>query len=449
MDRLIRLPEAPAARAFLDSRNYRFLFRLLPLFTGFALLSMLWLLAKGQNLWLLVPAANLVAIRCLYAFNEHEVFTARFNRWAVIFLLLQYATLRSLFWQETFHPLDFVFPLVLLAFRFSNTSTATLLTVIWLLASGRSLLGQFNEELNIAFARETLALLCHSAWLVVVLWLNDHWTHGLRAQFLDDWRREQRRSKESRRMREEIGDAQRIQLSMLPRQAPSIPWLDMEGISIPASEVGGDYYNYFPLDDDRLVIVVADVAGHGVASGLILSGIRACLHLLLESPPAPVTVLEKLDRVVRQTAGRRHFVTMIYALFDFRRGQVTVAAAGHPPMLHFHHHGGSVEELGSPSLPLGTPLRGQFQESTTSFAPEDVFLLYSDGIAETCNERTEAYGNERLQQRLGTIGGRQPGGHRRSAREIRDTLLSDIVQFKGDCEQTDDITVVVARVQAM
>ena len=198
-------------------------------------------------------------------------------------------------------------------------------------------------------------------------------------------------------MREEIGDARRIQLSMLPRQAPRFPGLDIAGISIPANEVGGDYYDYFPLDDRRLAVVVADVAGHGLASGLILSGIRSCLHLLLESPPDPVTVLQRLDRVVRQTAGKRHFVTMICAVFDLAERRVVVATGGHPPMLHAKGLAGpktpedaDVQELGTPSLPLGTPLPGRFQQSEAHFEPGDVFLLYTDGIAETCNDRTDA-----------------------------------------------------------
>lgn len=443
MDRLILLDETQATRAFLDSRNYRHLFRMLPLFTLIALLSILWLLSQRDYLQITAPVVCLLCIRALYASREHSGFATHFGRILVAFMSLQYAAFRLLLWEHVFHPLDFIVPLILLVFRLPSWGFALPLSLIWLSTTGRSLVTQLDS----ANHWQIVVLICQTAWLLFVFWLNDYWTGALRPQFVDDWRREHRRSKESRRLREEIGDAQRIQLSMLPRRPPSIPWLDLAGISIPANEVGGDYYNYFPLDEDRFVVVVADVAGHGVASGLVLSGIRSCLHLLLEDPPSPVTVLQKLDRVVRQTAGRRHFVTMIYALFDISKKQVTVAAAGHPPVLHFHQDSSAVDELGSPSLPLGTPLKGSFQQTTTSFDPADVFLLYTDGIAETCNDKIEAYGNERLGQRLATIGGPQHSGDHRSARDIRDTLLSDIVQFKGDCEQTDDITVVVLRVR--
>lgn len=441
MDQLIRLDAVQAENAYFDRRNDDRLFRLLPLFTASSLLAMLWLLADGRYIWLLLPALNLWWIRWLYSRRESPTFLPRL-RWIIAaFFVLQVATLRSLFWPYPFHPLDFLLPLVLLAFRLPWPSMMVALLTMGSVAAGRVL----SQQMQATDPWQILWSLCQIALLLLVLWLNHHWNQGLRGDFIDAWRRENRRSKERERMREELGDARRIQLSMLPQRAPTVAGLDMAGISIPASEVGGDYYDYFPLDDHRLLVVVADVAGHGVASGLILSGIRSCLHLLLETPPSPVEVLQKLDRVVRQTAGKRHFVTMIYAFIDLDQRRLTVAAAGHPPLLHARR--GSVDELGRPSLPLGTPLEGTFQQVTASFAPGDTFLLYTDGIAETCNDREDAYGNERLHQRLAAFAGPRPGGAQRSAREIRDTLLSDIVQFKGDAEQTDDITVVVVRVE--
>ena len=81
-------------------------------------------------------------------------------------------------------------------------------------------------------------------------------------------------------MREELEDARAIQLAMLPSSAPEMGWLELQGMSLPATEVGGDYYDFLKVDEDRIAVVVGDVAGHGVASGLLLSGVRAGLHLL-------------------------------------------------------------------------------------------------------------------------------------------------------------------------
>ncbi|MCP4655427.1 MAG: PP2C family protein-serine/threonine phosphatase, partial [bacterium] len=255
------------------------------------------------------------------------------------------------------------------------------------------------------------------------------------------WRREHHRSRERRRMQEELDDARKIQLSMLPRSDPHIPWLDVAGISVPASEVGGDYYDYFTISESREVIVVGDVAGHGVASGLLLSGIRSCLHLLQETPLAPAEILAKLDRMVRQTTGRRMFVTLLYALFDHAAQTLTLAAAGHPPLLRFSAASGLVEEFATPALPLGTGLDSTPREITLPFQRDDIFLLYTDGIAETLNARGELYGDERLRHRLSAL------PHERNAKEIRDMILGDVWSFKADGEQLDDITVVVAKVR--
>src|SRR5258708_21328967 len=116
-------------------------------------------------------------------------------------------------------------------------------------------------------------------------------------RFLAVWRREHARSRERLRMREEIEYARKIQLSMLPQAPPDIGWLDLSAASLPATEVGGDYYDTFRLAPSRLVLVIADVSGHGLASGLLLSGVRSCLYLL-EADLASPQALGPLDPMV-------------------------------------------------------------------------------------------------------------------------------------------------------
>ena len=117
-------------------------------------------------------------------------------------------------------------------------------------------------------------------------------------------------------MREELADARRIQLSMLPEAPPRLGWLDLSGSSLPASEVGGDFYDYLPLDDGRCVVVIGDVAGHGVTSGLVLATLKAGLHLLRSDLTSPVVVFDRLDRMVCDTVRWRVIVTLLVAVFD-------------------------------------------------------------------------------------------------------------------------------------
>ena len=437
MDRLIRLPERQALRVYFDNRNCRILYRQLLLFSLLALLVALWLIAHERYLALLVPAVNLGLIRLLYSGLESERLERHFLLVSVTFLGTQYLLLRLLFLDPSPGPLDFFFPLLLAFYRLPRLPLFLLLITIWGFASRHYFLADGASNL----LDPSRPFIAQSLLSLGVFFSVSFSNQGLARDLLARHRLEARRERERRRMREELGDARRIQLSMLPKQAPKISWLDVAGLSIPASEVGGDYYNYFSLSDTRFAVVIADVAGHGMAGGLVLSGIRACLHLLHEETLEPAQILERLDRVVRETSGSRLFVTMLYAIFDLETRTVTAAAAGHPPLVCFRHATADVISLGAPALPLGTSLPKKLQQQQTTFEKGDVFLFYTDGIAETANRADEAYGTERLEQKLISF------ATDRNATAIREALLGDVVTWKSDREQTDDITVVVLRIR--
>ncbi len=439
MDHLIRLPEAEAVRAHFDAGNCRVLFRLLLVCALAALVLAVVMTVFERYAELAIPVLDLILIRSLFILREREVFTRYFGVFLLSFLVLQ-----SLLWKAAFfdpgaslHYADFVAPLCLLVFRLPPSQLAIPLATVWALSVGRNVaqwaLGAGQLDYGLVIGQTALTL--------VVFSLVHNVTLKQRGHFLINWRRELHRHRERRRMEEELGDARKIQLSMLPRREPRIPWLDVAGISIPASEVGGDYYDYFTVSEARQAIVVGDVAGHGVASGLLLAGVRSCLHLLHETPLEPIEFLVKIDRMLRQTSVQRNFVTLLYALFDHGEGTVTFSAAGHPPLLRLDGKTGEVEELSIHALPLGTRIGTRPQQRTVPMAENDVFTLITDGIAETVNARGELYGDTRLRRCLANM------SVERSAKEIRDTLLGDVWSFKADGVQLDDITMVVAKVK--
>jgi serine phosphatase RsbU (regulator of sigma subunit) len=259
-------------------------------------------------------------------------------------------------------------------------------------------------------------------------------------RFLTVWRREHARSRERLRMREEIEYARKIQLSMLPQAPPEMGWIELAGASLPATEVGGDYYDYFGLSPSRLAVVIGDVAGHGLASGLLLSGVRSCLYLMEEDLGSPGAVLDRLNLMVRRTTDRRTYVTLLCAVLDREAGTLTLATAGHPPLLVYRAGTGSFEEMGRGAPPLGTFLQARYEEERRPLAPGDLLVFYTDGLIEARNDGRE-YGQERLQRTLARA------ANARSAREVRDALLGDLSNFRGDAEQADDITLVVARIK--
>ncbi|MCP3964276.1 MAG: PP2C family protein-serine/threonine phosphatase [bacterium] len=439
MDELILLSQGDARRVSIDSRNARVLYRLLKLFALWAVLeAMIWI-GEGEPLQAVRSVLTLILVRWLLYVRDRPLMRRHFRPIFLGYLTVQLLLLRVFDpdLAAVFQPQDYFLPGFLFFFRVPVRQAAMPVGALWLASSGRHLLTTGLTDRAV----DVWQLVILSAISIAVLRWVGRLTAKLQSQFLDIWRRESRRHRERSRMREELDDARKIQLSMLPRRDPKIPWLDVAGISIPASEVGGDYYDYFEVSESRQTIVIADVAGHGVASGLLLTGIRSCLYLLQESPLSPREILSKLDRMVRQTTGTRLFVTMLYAVLDDDRKELTLSSAGHPPLLRYIVDTHEVEEIGIPALPLGTALGNDLGEKTVPFRSGDIFLFYTDGIAETLDGRQQLYGNERLIHRL------RATAHDRSAREIRDTLLGDVWNFKGDGEQTDDITMVVVKVR--
>jgi len=263
-------------------------------------------------------------------------------------------------------------------------------------------------------------------------------THRVRVKFLLEWRREREAVREQIRMREELEFARQIQLSMLPRESPELDWLDISAMSLPATEVGGDYFDYFEVGDGRFAIVSADVAGHGMASGIVLSGIRSCLTLLSEELAQPTRVMEKMQLMVRKTARHRMLVTLSILLLDRHAGTATITSAGHPPVL-IRRGDGTVDEITIESLPLGAPGNGRYEATTVPFAPGDVFIVQTDGVYEALDPDHNYYGLDRLAELVAGI-------DEDSAQEIRDLVIRDLWTHKGAAAQEDDITLVVARV---
>jgi phosphoserine phosphatase RsbU/P len=246
------------------------------------------------------------------------------------------------------------------------------------------------------------------------------------------------REKEERRIREEIRDARQLQLGMLPTGSLVFHGVDVSAICLPANEVGGDYYDYFALPGSKLGLAVGDVAGHGLASGVVLYGVRSCLHLLQDELGTPGAVLTRLDRMQRATSPRM-LVTLLLLALDPSTGWVTLASAGHPPAIHYSASSSEVHEVGKGAPPLGTRLEPHYEETRVLLAPGDTLVLYTDGLAEAMNHKAEQFGESRLGAAVASA------CRQESARDVREALLVDLANFKGDVQPADDVTLVVLR----
>ncbi len=438
LDELILLPQEQALQKHFDGRNWVWLRWLLLALLPFAVAGT-ERFYRERSFAAGVSLASLVALAVLFLARKTRWFEKNFRSILIAFLGLQCFALAQLAGRP--EPVIAVtavaFPLLAVFFRMRPKEHLLLSLLFFSTAALASPLGAgllWGEPVSLqAMSAIAVANLACAAVAISI-------TRRRRRRFLDSWRQLALRERERARMRGEIDDARKIQLSILPRAAPVLPWLELAHLSLPAKEVGGDYCDFFRLDGDRLAVVIGDVAGHGVASGLMLYGVRSCLYLLREELARPLPVLARLDRMVRDSGPRRMLVTLQVGVIDAAARRLLMASAGHPPPLHWSAASGEVAELGSGSLPLGTGLGCQPTEHGVPLAPGDVLVFYSDGLPEVINLHGEPFGAERLARAL------RKAATAGSARAVRDALLSSVSNFKGDVEQPDDLTVVVARV---
>lgn len=443
-DELVQLPEPLALQRHFDARNYRYFRWVLALAIVMSLVGIGVGVKERRVGMLAVLVADLLVAVPLVLLRRERFYTAHFRQILLGFLFLQAVAVKvvNLPGEEAtgiFVPLTFL----LVGFRLRLSEHLTTYLLLWVIAVLPLTPAGLPSVEALAGADEIAAVSIVGA---ICLILSVVLTQVEKKRFLGVWRMEHARSRERLRMREEIEYARKIQLSMLPQIPPDIGWVELAAASLPATEVGGDYYDYFRLSGSQLALVIGDVSGHGLASGLLLSGVRSCLYLLEKDLAAPVEVLTRLNQMVRKTTDRRTYVTLLCAVLDRAADgsgvDVTVASAGHPPLLCWDAQAKTFAEVGDGAPPLGTRLDAEYRQQQCKVRRGDLLVLYTDGLVETRNGPGQDYGYPRLQR---TVARAASGTH--SVRDIRDAILGDLSHFKGDAEQSDDITVVVARVK--
>jgi phosphoserine phosphatase RsbU/P len=233
-------------------------------------------------------------------------------------------------------------------------------------------------------------------------------------------------------IRRELAVAHEVQRGFLPSAAPRIPEYDFFEFYEPANQLGGDYYDYIDLPGGRLAVVVADVSGKGISASLLMAKLSAETRYCLASEPSPAQAVGRLNRAFCDSGWEDRFVTMVLAVLDPRRHEVTVVNAGHlPPLLR--RGPGAVEAIGESEsrLPLGVEREQDYAPYTFTLAPAHSLILYTDGITEAMNAKDELYGHQRLLSLLAAdVSGVRPMGRR---------ILDDVKRFVGARPQSDDM----------
>ncbi len=226
----------------------------------------------------------------------------------------------------------------------------------------------------------------------------------------------------------ELAIARDLQKSLLPADLPQTEEVEFATLFEPSAAIGGDYFDVLPIDDQRLAVVIADVSGHGLPTGLRMAMLKAALTLLVERGSPPGEILHELDRMVRSARDPRCFVTLTIALLDVRSGTLDLTNAGHPPTYLVRR--GTVEEIALAGPPLGV-LGNSYGRSVLRLEPGDIVVWLSDGLIEAADGAGEPFGYERVRQAL--------AGDATSAQEVRDRLLARVAAHsRGPAE--DDRT---------
>ena len=260
-----------------------------------------------------------------------------------------------------------------------------------------------------------------------------------------------RQAAEKKRLEEELRIAHEIQMSLLPQGPLVIPGLSVTALCVPAREVGGDYYDFLPIGEHRVGVLIADVSGKGTSAALYMAELKGLVLSLSQIHHSPRDLLIAANRIIAEHLDARSFITMIYAVLDLQRRTITYARAGHTPLIYVPGAGldprpRRARILAPDGLVLGLKLdNGEtferlLEEETLPLRAGDLYLFFTDGISEAMNRQDDCFGEARL--------GELAASHAHlSSDEVRERVLREIAAFVGDAPQHDDMTMILLKVE--
>jgi phosphoserine phosphatase RsbU/P len=240
------------------------------------------------------------------------------------------------------------------------------------------------------------------------------------------------------RMQEEVRLARRMQLSLLPASAPVIPGLDVAGTSIPAREVGGDYFDFVKMNEGRWALAVGDVVGKGLPAALLMANLQATLRAHLGANCTDVSAcLARVNDQLCHSTQAGTFASLVLAVIEPETGIIDYANAGHNrPLLT--RRDGAVETLSLGGLVLGVKSGIGYEAGTVRLADGDMLVMFSDGVTEAMDAGRSEFGDDSLEAIV-----RQRNNS--SSAGMIDRLLASVQQHVGDAEAHDDLTLVICR----
>lgn len=243
---------------------------------------------------------------------------------------------------------------------------------------------------------------------------------------------------DQQRFEKEMEIATAIQMNLLPKVYPALESFEVSAMSIPAKHVGGDYYDFIPLQKNKCGFAIADVSGKGVPAAILTSTIRATLRVLASNKDTPIlTTVQNLNRITCRDATNNMFVTLVYGILDADKKTFEYINAGHSyPLLISADN--KLTELKTGGCFLGIMEQIEYQQETVSFTPGDILVCYTDGVTDTMKKNKKTFGTEKLIELI-------KENKKSSALELRNIIYEETLKFREDNDQFDDFTLMIIK----
>lgn len=228
-----------------------------------------------------------------------------------------------------------------------------------------------------------------------------------------------------------------IQINLLPKESPTFSGYDIAGKSIPAKVVGGDYFDFIPINENRLAICLGDVSGKGLPAALLMANLQATIRGQTLINPLPKKCLHTSNMLLHERTDPQKFATLFYGVLDNRKNQFCYSNAGHNRPFLFGHNKDAVT-LDKAGIMLSFMKDYAFEEGKISFDTSDFLIIYSDGITEAMNSNSDEFGEERLISFVDKF-------KKKSSQELIDLIIQEVKNFTGEYLQMDDMTLVVIK----
>jgi sigma-B regulation protein RsbU (phosphoserine phosphatase) len=245
---------------------------------------------------------------------------------------------------------------------------------------------------------------------------------------------------EKERLERELKVAAEIQMSILPDELPLVEGFDFGGRILPARQVGGDFYDVFPLDEHKFGILIGDVADKGVPSAIFMARAHALIIAEADSVISPGEVLRRVNRHITRLEKSTQFVTALYGVLDINTGEFAYARAGHEPPILLNPNGNVHRLPHKPGMALGLWENIALDEYSIHLQRDSLLVMFTDGMTDCRNPKGEPYGLERI---LKTMGGLS----RVTAQQSCDALFDSLMLYQSGGKQDDDVTLVAIRAQ--